>query len=325
MVLQNNTHVKIRSLLLSIFCYVFLAPLAQASVLFFHPQDHIEAEEGESVVVEARLDTEGKTVNAIDATLLFSPDKLEVLDVSFGDSVVRLWISEPETDNASGRMRFVGGIPSGGSYAAGVLARITFRARVRGESALGWDGASQILLNDGTGIADTLVTLPTPFTATEAVADVPRISSRTHPEQFAWYKEKTLAIAWQLQNGAVYSYTFDHDPRGITDEVADTPVGEMRFLGQLKYEGLDDGIYYFHLRQGVAAGSKTQWSRTRAYRVQIDSTPPESLSAQIGSDPYVFNGRFFVSFSGGDAVSGIDHYDVWEPSTDWVLRTKLPH
>src|SRR3989338_9209586 len=325
MVLQNNTHVKIRSLLLSIFCYVFLAPLAHASVLFFHPQDRIEVEEGESVVVEARLDTEGKTVNAIDATLLFSPDKLEVLDVSLGESVVQLWISEPEIDNAAGRVHFVGGIPSGGFFSAGLIARITFRARAQGESALGWDGASQVLLNDGVGTADSVTKLPTPLVVTEAMSDVPRVSSRTHPEQSAWHKEKTLVLNWQLQDGAVYSYALDHDPRGIPDEIPDTPEGELKFLWQLKYEGLDDGMYYFHLRQGIAMGATTRWSRTRTYRAQIDSTPPESLSAQIGSDPYIFEGRFFVSFSGSDAPSGMAQYDVWEPSTDWVLHAKPPY
>ncbi len=45
-----------------------------------------------------------------------------------------------------------------------------------------------------------------------------------------------------------------------------------------------------------------------------DTTGPELFEPQIGQDPSIFNGKYFLAFSAQDKGSGIDHYEVCEDS-----------
>lgn len=46
--------------------------------------------------------------------------------------------------------------------------------------------------------------------------------------------------------------------------------------------------------------------------VSSDHTPPTNLVVDIGRDPSLFNGQYFISMSAVDPDSGIDHYEVKE-------------
>lgn len=306
------------------FCFLLLASSTRASVLFFEPQAGGTVENGESFVASVYLDTEGQGVNALDVSVRFPADRLEVLDVSRGNSVLTLWIQDPSFDNEAGLVHFVGGIPGGGLFKTGLVGQITFRTKTEGQATLGWDGSSMVLLHDGRGTQDSVTFLDTTFEVTPEAADVPRVASRTHPDQARWYNDSRLVVGWKLADGAVYSYALDHDPRLIPDETPDTPQGDLAFLGDIKYEALADGVYYFHLREGryqeleVYSHAKTlMWGRTRTFRAQIDTASPESLDASIGRDPSVFGGKLFVSFAATDGTSGVDRYEVWERSLGW--------
>ena len=53
-----------------------------------------------------------------------------------------------------------------------------------------------------------------------------------------------------------------------------------------------------------------------------DLLPPDSFVPQIGHDPNLFDGDYFVVFSTTDPQSGIDHYEVLEGSdTVWHVAT----
>lgn len=318
-------HAAISTLLLLPFPFLLFPSATHASTLFFHPQNEVMVEEGESVVVDVYLDTQGKSVNAVDAVLGFPQHIVEVVDVSRGGSVLTLWISDPVVDNQAGIVRLTGGIPAGGSFSAGILARITFRAKAEGEGTLSWSDTSQVLLNDGRGSRDEVEILQTSLRVTPVLTDVPRITSITHPDQSTWYQATALFVSWQLDPDAVYSYALDHDPKGFPDEITDTPQGELRFDGSIKYEGLEEGVYYFHLRQKKGREVLGGWSRTRTFRAQIDTTTPATLQTEIGSDPSLFEGRYFASFSATDQLSGIDRYDVWETGLDWTTGVKPPY
>lgn len=305
--------------------FIGLVDSARASTLFFHPQNEIVIEEGQSAVIEARLDTEGKSVNALDLTIGFPQHLVEVADVSSGDSIVGLWVNEPRVDNQSGTIHIIGGIPNGGSYAAGLIVRFTVVAKAVGEGELLWSEGAQVLLNDGAGTPDKTGMLTTPLRIAPAVSDVPMVNSGTHPDQTQWYRARTVFLAWPLASGIVYSYSLDHDPYGVPDEVADEPKGDLRFDGTIKYENLDEGVYYFHLRERRFPDTKAVWSRTRTFRIQIDATPPGRLQADIGSDSTVYDGRWFATFSGADALSGIARYDAQEAAGGLVKGVRSPY
>jgi len=44
----------------------------------------------------------------------------------------------------------------------------------------------------------------------------------------------------------------------------------------------------------------------------IDTTPPEALEPQIGQEPKVFEGKYFIAFSTIDKQTGIDYYEILE-------------
>jgi hypothetical protein len=298
---------------------------ANASVLYFNPQDKIEVEDGGSTIVDVWLDTEGKTVNAADVILGFPANLVEVSDVSRGDSVLQLWLADPDIDNVAGTVRLEGGIPRGSAFKSGLLARLTFLGKAQGGGTIAWSRSSQILLNDGRGTQDSVQFLETPIVVAPTATDVPKIASPSHPDQSKWYKDSRVMVHWDMASEEIYSYSFDHDPKGSPDEIADTPLGNLMFQGSLKYEGLNDGVYYFHLRAGTkdAAGS-THWSRTRTFRAQVDLTPPE-IRGSVDTDPSVFGGRPFASFAGSDVTSGIDRYDIWESREGWIQGVKAPY
>jgi len=47
----------------------------------------------------------------------------------------------------------------------------------------------------------------------------------------------------------------------------------------------------------------------------LDTQPPDSFTPEIASNPSIFNGEYFLSFSATDQGSGINHYEVLEVST----------
>ena len=49
-----------------------------------------------------------------------------------------------------------------------------------------------------------------------------------------------------------------------------------------------------------------------------DKFAPKNLIIQLGSDPYTFDGKYFISFFAEDKESGIDHYEVKEGDKDFV-------
>ncbi|MDP3963856.1 MAG: hypothetical protein Q8Q39_05165 [bacterium] len=314
---------RLLSVLLVTGYWLLVTSSANASVLFFNPQNEIAVEEGQTVIVEARLDTEGKSVNALDVILGFPQNLLEVADVSRGDSIISLWIQDPRVDNIGGTVQFTGGIPNGGMFPAGLIGRVTFRAKATGIGLFQWSQTSQVLLNDGAGTPDEITVLETPVRIVLLSGSTPSISSQTHSDQTQWYRSPNVFLTWAWASDAVYSYSLDHDPSGVPDEVSDEPKGDLRFDGSIKYEGLQDGIYYFHLRQGKREGGS--WSAVRTFRVQIDTAASERFEAELGADETVYDGRWFATFAGSDVLSGIARYDIREGSLDRVKGVHPPY
>lgn len=129
-----------------------------------------EFSEGDTFVAKLRIDNEGACINAADVRLQF-PEHIKAIDVSRGDSIFTLWVSEP-TVNASERVvSFSGGIPGGycGRVAgdpgvSNVLASIIFTVPnlPQGETSrvgtLEFLPGTAVLLHDGFGTPAPLTT-----------------------------------------------------------------------------------------------------------------------------------------------------------------------
>ncbi len=60
------------------------------------------------------------------------------------------------------------------------------------------------------------------------------------------------------------------------------------------------------------------------YAEPADTTPPESFTAYLGSDPQLFGGRNYLVFTAVDKGSGVDHYTVAESRLPSFLLSLFP-
>jgi hypothetical protein len=302
------------TLIFLFFIPFFLFPVyCRGAVLYLMPRSQ-DVYEGDSFIVEARLNTEGEEINAIDTGLVF-PDVLEIVNFSQGNSILSLWPEKPTLGKED--ISFIGGVPNGFSGNGPVL-KITFRVSPENKgivkkAKITFKENSKVLLNDGKGTMAELNLLQADYNFLEKPGDLCLISSKTHPDQNKWYNKKKLHLHWNLKEYNFYSYILSYDSSAKPDDVPDKPEGEMIWMGDMSYDNLEDGIYYFHLKQGQEnTEGNLVWGPKTTFRAMIDATKPEPFDLKISQDSSVFEGKYFLSFFTKDTGSGIDHYEILE-------------
>ena len=297
---------RIFSFLVSVFGFLFLIfNFCQAAVLYLMPQTQT-LYKGDSFLVEVRLDSGGQEINTAQIDLEL-PELLEVVDFNKGKSMFSLWPQEPLVKNNI--ISFVGGTPQGFIGNNTVLS-ITFRAGGKGKGRINFKENSKVLLNDGKGTEAELVFLEGSYEIIERPEKLIKVSSPSHPDQDKWYSNNSPHIRWDFVEENEYSYLLSHDPLATPDEISDRPEGELMWLGDMGYSDLEDGIYYFHLREKYKDAQ--EWGPKVSFRIMIDTKTPEEFTPKTGQDSSVFEGKYFLSFSAIDKMSGIDHYEILE-------------
>ncbi|MBU2577445.1 hypothetical protein KKA69_01280, partial [Patescibacteria group bacterium] len=112
MIKQENKKVSRLFCVLFGVCFAMAPLIAEGAMLYLMPQSQT-VYQGDTFIVELRLDTEGEEINAVKVNLIFPPDRLKVVDVNRGGSVLILWPEEPFYSNENGALSFTGGIPQG--------------------------------------------------------------------------------------------------------------------------------------------------------------------------------------------------------------------
>ncbi|MCK4354831.1 four helix bundle protein [Candidatus Parcubacteria bacterium] len=302
--------------LFSIF-YILIPLSASAAFLYLMPQSQTVYQD-DSFILEMRLDSESKEINTVKVDLKFPSNFLEVVDIAKGGSILTLWPKEPTVSN--NRISFLGGVP-GGFNGDGIIGKIIFKGKKISKAKVNFEETCQVLLNDGKGTLDSLTFLEANCQVIKKPEFLPIISSTTHPDQNKWFKSNNLHLRWNLIKEAQYSYLLSHDPLAEPDEIPDKPEGELIWMGDMKYKGLEDGIYYFTLKQKI---SDEAWSERVSYRVMIDSTAPEQFSLEIAQDTSIFEGKYFIVFQSLDKQAGIDCYEIKEGEREWK-RAESPY
>lgn len=156
---------------------LFLWPgLVSASLLYLDPADGTYGP-GDNFAVNIKLELDSDCVNTIEGLVAFPNDYLNVLDFITGDSFLNLWIKKPAiTDlaevNNKGILQFAGGIPGGycgripgDPGESNIVGKIIFQIPSliisdieRDELVIDILNTSRVLLNDGQGTEDNLVT-----------------------------------------------------------------------------------------------------------------------------------------------------------------------
>lgn len=162
--------------ILIILVVIFLPLASQAATLYFDPAAG-QYGSGDTFGVNIRINTDkSECINAIEATVDFPNDLLQIEDFSTGDSILNLWIAKPEKAqmekiNQDGSLYFAGGVPGGycgqvpgDPGESDIIGQIFFKvpddlklsADKKGKVIFSAD--TKILLNDGLGTSAKLVT-----------------------------------------------------------------------------------------------------------------------------------------------------------------------
>ena len=141
-----------RAILPAVGCWLLIAASANAATLYLYPvKDEVAV--GDVFQLEARLDTEGKDINAIDASLNFSSGVFDFKDFSDGGSIVSLWAERPKLEG--NEISFSGLMP-GGFRGDGLVLKLIFKAKSGGRGLFFFGEKSSVLLNDGRGTSASL-------------------------------------------------------------------------------------------------------------------------------------------------------------------------
>jgi len=293
---------KIFFTMIALFFFLVLPYTGNASTIFLLPQGG-EYQIGDSFIKDLYIDTEGQKINMIEAKINFDQDLLEAVDVITGSSVIKLWVQTPVISNQNGSIKFIGGTPNG-YIGSDIIFKIIFKAKKTG-SHKSYLSDTKVLLNDGKATEDELI-IPDGFcNITEKLDDSVKIRNESSPDENVWISNDTFTLHWDLADEAEYSYILSKDNSVEPDEISDKPEGELVWMGSMSYEGLEDGIYYFHVKQKL---SPEDWSPKTTTRTMIDKTSPEEFELQIVD----LEGVQYLIFDTMDATSGMSHYEVLE-------------
>lgn len=316
MIGQDKNIRRILYISIACLCAAFGAPKAAHAATMTISSAQEVVYQGDTVRVDWFLNTEGESINVVDATIVYDPHTLGVQHLETGTSSATVWAENP-TVQKDGVIHFAAGFPAGIQGNRIPIFTTTFTAKKVGNSFFGIvDTLSHTYLSDGAGTQKEIRMAPVSFAIVSAANKLHRISSGTHPKQDIWYKDHDVQIHFDTKKGEEYSYSFSTAPDMI-------PGSETKQTdGTVSYKNVPDGVYYFKL--AIRTGT-TGWQEGGVYRVQIDSTAPNINSAIISNDQSIFDGKNFVSFVAVDKTSGIAKTQVRSGYFGFYRTAENPH
>ncbi len=136
--------------ILFIFSFILLPVTVKAANIYFFSESQ-DIYQGDTFVVETRISSPDKSINAVEGSLLFDNNGLEVKELSTGGSLFSLWLEQPVFSNEEGRISFVGGVPGGFQGKEAEILKIIFFAKNEGKAKLDFRDDISVFLNDGQG------------------------------------------------------------------------------------------------------------------------------------------------------------------------------
>lgn len=286
---------------------------AAAPSMYFSPATRVVTQ-GETFSVEVYVDTGGHEVNAAEGEIFFDPDELEVVYISKLDAILTFWAPEPDFSNVNGSIRFGGGSTRNYVGGRGLIAGITFRARVTGSVRVSFRSGALIAADGrGTNIVEQLrggvytaiergiEPIAEGYTAPSGAPDVPVVVSETHADENRWYANNSPRFSWNVPSDTTAVRL------GVDQVPGSIPLVEHQPTTYFyKLENLDDGVWYIHIQLKNQAG----WGKVGHRRAQIDSQKPHTLEAVIGERSDPTDPRISLRLYAEDGLSGIDFYEL---------------
>lgn len=236
---------------------------------------------------EVRLDAGRESLNAVEGTLTFPSELLELKELRDGNSIVNFWLERPAADEKNlGSVRFSGVVPGGFGGDDGLLFRAAFSARTEGAGTISVKNA-HALKNDGQGspAAITIVgaDVRVAAAAVEAPASaVPEETDVTPPEPFTpVYGRDPLAYdgRWFL--------AFSTQDKGIGIAYYEVSEGGRAFASATSPYALKDQ----RLRARVAVRAVDRSGNAR----EVLPAPPPSVPREVTAwEPFAAAGAIIL-------------------------------
>ncbi len=300
---------------LSVLLLFGISSLASAATLYFSP-DSGSYKIGQQFSVGVYVSSSKEAMNAASGVVSFPAGNLEVVSLSKSGSIFSLWVQEPTFSNSGGTINFEGIVLNPGfTGSGGKIMSINFKAKGTGSSALSFSSAS-VLANDGkgtnilTGVSGanfniiTSTEAPkeeTPKTETLKTPQSPVVTSLTHPDQNKWYANSNPEFSWGLPSDVTaVSLVMTKKETGDPGSNSDGKIESKKF------ENVDDGIWYLHIKFKNSSG----WGKTSHYKVMIDTQPPSAFEIRVDNQNDPTNPRPLLYFNSEDQLSGLDYYEL---------------
>ncbi len=298
--------------------FIFSGRVSAAN-LFISPVSG-EYEAGGRFSVSLKVNTENAAINAVDGTLDFRKDLLEVVSVSKKDSIITLWIQEPVFSNKNGTITFGGLVLNPGYQGiSGTILTIEFKVRKEGSGGINFSSGS-VLANDGygTNVLKSLSGASFVFTQKEVLGSqpipakssslLPQIFSPTHPEPTKWYSNNAPIFQWPVPAGVkAVKLVFARNPESPPLVLYQPPISQKELLD------INDGIWYFKAQfikdDGEAPIAK--------FRFNIDTVRPDDFEIVRIDESDLTDPRPELIFESNDELSGIDRYEMKIGGGDW--------
>ncbi len=321
---RMKTYLRILVLLLVGAAFVRFSPPARAASMYLTPNSKT-VNVGQTFSMSIIVSTPEDAMNASSGKITFPTDKLEILDVSKGGSVINLWVREPSFSNAEGSLSFEGIVLNPGFLgSSGKILSFTVKAKSQGTASVHFASGS-MLANDGQGSAISaslgssnitinvptaapLVTkpagpTPTPTPKEEPQPDmvVKKLGSSSHPDQDAWYPNLNVKLSWELPNGATgMSVALDKNANTTPPDKNDKPTTAY------EANSVGNGIWYFHIKVRNQKG----WGPVSHYRFQMDAEKPQPVSLLLKERPDSTEPKIKIGVTSSDSISGISFYEI---------------
>ena len=178
-----NIFIKISSVFL-LALTLFAAMPVFAAEIFLEPDKNPGQED--QFKVSIFLDTK-EQLNAVEGTLRFPPDFLELKSVNDANSIINFWVEYPNVIS-NGDIRFSGITPGGYKGDRGLIFSVTFKVLQEGKGIFDIRD-TRVLQNDGKGTEAKLQIIDLPFIISKktVVLQVPvsEMKDESSPESFA--------------------------------------------------------------------------------------------------------------------------------------------
>jgi hypothetical protein len=267
---------------------------------------------GKTFSIAVKLNSGGGVgVNAADGYLKFDTNYLSVIGLSTANSIFSLWPIEPGFSNTKGEVSFAGGNPSAYTGGSGTILLVTFKALKAGTTRVYFSSGSALAADGkGTNILSTLSDGNYTLTGVEVPEEpqqpagnlppLPKVSSPTHPEEDSWYSNNDPEFTWDLPADVSAVSLLIHQLALATPDYYSEGVIEST-----KYEDVEDGILYFHIKFKNQYG----WGLTAHRKFLVDTQPPAPFEIEVQrTDPT--DPQPVLVFKTTDETSGLDRYEI---------------